>query len=460
MMQQIRRLTQALMVSGALNILLLALFFYWTVKDKPILTAYQLRPADLYQQQAPLADERTAEEVLQGYQHMPLEQLTTKLSNKQLVENGYTHRDLALAAMIAFRHFDLTKSLEGTGSFPPSREFFLSQPSGEKTKIDIYWGFTDNHFEKISDYASREKWPVTSLGLFKMLKEEDSLKKEDPTLSEAFYLTPEFLSVEMLFKRSGAEIEKKQLLQIILEGPWDALNVFATQQKQVQDLSAAKRQQFLLDYIAKGSKTAAQILLKTDSDFAVRKVDDKTVMTLLRLLDEPTPQAKTFALDVLSSPRHDGVRHLAAARLYEYAGERIPTAFTVHDALLRFLNPLKTQQTKSVQPPLAYVSPTPTRTPTPRTPTRLHTPTPTPSKTPTKTPTPSKTPVPTHTPYKTPSPKKPSEIIYLVKEGDSLWKIARTFNVDIDDLQNLNNLTSDKLKPGMSIKIPVKSNSK
>lgn len=165
--------------------------------------------------------------------------------------------------------------------------------------------------------------------------------------------------METLFKRSGASVDKSRLLQIVSEGDWKMLRDFASQQETSQDLSPARRQRFLLDYVSKGSKPAAYLLLQTDGAFAARKLDDRSVAVMLKLLDEKTPEAKAFALEVLSSPRSDVVLHLAAARLYEFAGEEIPTAYSHEDALSRFLpkGQMAAKPTPT-RPPLAY-TPTP-----------------------------------------------------------------------------------------------------
>ncbi len=51
----------------------------------------------------------------------------------------------------------------------------------------------------------------------------------------------------------------------------------------------------------------------------------------------------------------------------------------------------------------------------------------------------------------------PSETIYTVKSGDSLWSIARDFNVSVNDLKNANQLTSNLLSIGQKLIIPTSS---
>lgn len=49
----------------------------------------------------------------------------------------------------------------------------------------------------------------------------------------------------------------------------------------------------------------------------------------------------------------------------------------------------------------------------------------------------------------------PVENTYIVQEGDSLWKIARKYQIEVDDLKKLNALSSDVLQPGTVLRIPV-----
>lgn len=43
---------------------------------------------------------------------------------------------------------------------------------------------------------------------------------------------------------------------------------------------------------------------------------------------------------------------------------------------------------------------------------------------------------------------------YTVKNGDTLWSIAKSFNVSVDDLKNANNLTTNLLTVGQNLTIP------
>ena len=83
------------------------LFAYSFIKERPPTPYCEARPATKEEQQAPLASERTNGDVIRYFRKMSLQQLVTKLDNLELVENGYTQRDLALASLVAFYQFDL-----------------------------------------------------------------------------------------------------------------------------------------------------------------------------------------------------------------------------------------------------------------------------------------------------------------------------------------------------------------
>ena len=48
------------------------------------------------------------------------------------------------------------------------------------------------------------------------------------------------------------------------------------------------------------------------------------------------------------------------------------------------------------------------------------------------------------------------ENIYIVKKGDSLYSISKKYNTTVDDIKKLNNLTSNLLSIGQRLNIPIK----
>ena len=50
--------------------------------------------------------------------------------------------------------------------------------------------------------------------------------------------------------------------------------------------------------------------------------------------------------------------------------------------------------------------------------------------------------------------------IYTVKKGDTLYSIANKYNVTVDEIKKLNNLSTNNLSIGMKLSIPIKEESK
>ena len=48
-------------------------------------------------------------------------------------------------------------------------------------------------------------------------------------------------------------------------------------------------------------------------------------------------------------------------------------------------------------------------------------------------------------------------IVYVVKSGDTLWNIAKKYNVNVNDIKSANNLTSNMLSIGQELVIPETS---
>ena len=55
---------------------------------------------------------------------------------------------------------------------------------------------------------------------------------------------------------------------------------------------------------------------------------------------------------------------------------------------------------------------------------------------------------------KVPQSESSSNSVYVVKNGDSLWKIANQYGTTVSRLKEVNNLTSNDLKIGQIIRIP------
>jgi hypothetical protein len=390
-LKKMRVLTIALIFSGALNIGLVATGIFTQCQDES--SPLFIRQVAKNKAQ----NETSVERYIAQMDTLSFHALVSSLTNRDPVDEGYLKRDLALSALVAFHHFNVEKAL--SGSSLQRRTVSLR----EGAKVDVFPGLSNEHFEAIIRFAYEEKWPLTAEGLFKLFRKWPEVK--DETLVKAFLVTPEFHALNVLFQKTNASQPAVSLLNLVFEGSWDLLDQFAKQQAQLLDLSEEKRRCVLLNYLAIGSKSAAQLLLSTDFAFIAKRLEDKGIVGMLSLLDAKSPDTERLCLELLRSPRSDAVWSSAASLLYAKAGESVASPLDLQEARNRFIpTSPPSKQVAIVAEPDVILTPK----------TRQH----------------------------------------IVKEGESLWKIARHYNVKMDDLVKANEMEKDRLFPGMVLRIP------
>jgi LysM repeat protein len=386
--RKFRIVTLSLIFSGALNIGLIAAL---------IAVLFQERQSSLSLSR-PSAVEAAAEPTnsfqLQAYSRLSFRELCAMLTNTDLVEDGLTKRDLALAALVSFHDFNLEKAI----GIPSQRRAF----SMDGRPIELYPGLSDDQYGAILHYAYLEKWPLTSRGLFLALQK--SAKPRDEALVQAFSLSPEFFAVQTLFQKSEAPITADQIIDLISSGTWQMLDGFVHEQTQMLDFSVERRRHLVLSYLALQSPAAADLLLQTDFAFALKRLNDPGVIDVLSQASMSDTLQK-FCIELMHSARSDAVYEKSAEWLYKMANEEMPKPFDKVKAMARF----------TPQPVAAPVAA-------------------------------KKQEIQTSSSGKT----------YVVQEGDSLWKIARHHHVTVEDIIKLNKLEKEKIKPKMILKIPGK----
>ena len=388
--KKFRIVTISLIFSGALNIGLVAAFIAFLVQDRSSEFKLDGMPKRGSQREEKISNLA----LLETLSNRSFRELVSLLTNRELIEEGYAKRDLALAALVAQHHFHLEKALSDSNL--QKRQIQLDP----NRSIELYPGLTDEQFEAVIRFAYQERYPLTTQGLFALIKKMPIPR--DESLEQAFLQSPELYALAVLFQKSDAPQEMSTLLALVSEGSWELLDRFAKEQAQMLDLSVEKRRRLLLSYLAHRSPTAAELLLKTDASFALKKLDDRGILDLLTLAQTKSEDVEKFCVSLLQSPRSDAVWRAAVAKLYAFAGEPLPEPFDLRAAASRFA---AAPQPAPAPAPIAQA---------PKIATRYH----------------------------------------VVQEGDSLWKIARQYKAKVDDIIKLNDLNKDRLYPGMTIQIP------
>ena len=175
-------------------------------------------------------------------------------------------------------------------------------------------------------------------------------------------------------------------------------------------LSMNHMHSLLFDYLQRRSKKAAKLLVSIDAEFALKRLADEQVLFVLDNIDLNEKKQIQFAKALLCSARGERVVKITAQKLYAYIGEPFPQNFRIIEAIRRFC-PEALSSLSAAPAPEQQKN------------------------------------------IETPKPSKSSST-YIVKEGDSLWKIAKKQRISVDKIIEANSLQTEKLKVGQELKIP------
>ena len=151
--KKFRILTFALIFSGALNIGLIAAVISLSVQDSTMLGSFGLNQSAIEGKVSNIG-------CIASMSKLSFRELVALLTNRELVEEGYSKRDLALSALTAFHNFNLEKAI---GPITQKRVM-------EDGSVELYPGLTEQQFAAIIKFAYQEKWPLTAKGLYGLLQ--------------------------------------------------------------------------------------------------------------------------------------------------------------------------------------------------------------------------------------------------------------------------------------------------
>lgn len=89
-----------------------------------------------------------------------------RLTSPRLVENAYKEKEIALACLIYFHHFDIQRALKPQDLPMHKHVIKWALKSGETLQLDLYPNLTKQEWNAIIHFASTERWPMTAKGLF------------------------------------------------------------------------------------------------------------------------------------------------------------------------------------------------------------------------------------------------------------------------------------------------------
>ncbi len=400
--QRVRFLSQALAISGALNIAFLTTFIYFAFRERP--SSYHLELSQLEEESAKKKQKvLTNETLLHRYSTMSYHELISELNNKELIESGLRKRDLALASLVNFHHFDLEHAL---GCIELQHRFLSLHQEGsqEKIAISVFPGLSDYHFQAVQHFAKQEKWPFTAQGLFYELKRQK--RPRDKSLRDAFFYTIEFHAMESFFRKTQCALKREALLELLLEGSWDSITEYYQRQKYRSDFTINERIEFLRSYLEQGSQIAARLLIDKDHEHIAKHYDDQALSLAIDLYGHRSSEFEQLLTNITNSPRSETLMQRAREKLFELKG----TLF------------VEEKKEEPVVQQHAVVT--------------------------------KNKPVEKEVPAVVKSKPKPFSGIHVVKEGETLSQIAKKYTLSQEDLRFFNHLDGSTVHPGQELVIP------
>ncbi|WP_316358678.1 LysM peptidoglycan-binding domain-containing protein [Candidatus Neptunichlamydia sp. REUL1] len=294
-----RILIHALIISGTLNLALIATFVTLVIKERKRVVVPVAQVSERVKEV-----QLKNEEVLREFASMTYDTLVRELYDETHVEEGQRRCDLALAALTRYHDFDVKRAFVG---FPVEQRKVVF---GEESMV-LFSGMRAERLEGVRLFARREVWPLTPRGLFNQIQNREEIPE---SLRESFILTNEFFEIKRAIGRLPYAISDETLFNLVTAGDWESVETFSS-----KDLVS-----FLVPRMEKGSKLAAYLMVLEERDYALKSLDDGQMEKLLALLTEKTPAIESFLKEVGDGIRADHVKELAGKPL-----ENPPRQYTV-----------------------------------------------------------------------------------------------------------------------------------
>lgn len=295
-----RILIHSLIISGTLNIALVATFITFVLKERKGVVASI--PTETFHKKASI----TNQEIIQSFLGMSYDDLVRALYDETHIEEGQRRCDLALAFLGAYHHFDVERAFAGC---PVEKRVMIL---GDGKKVIFYPGLSQGGLEGVRNFARTEVWPLTPRGLFGEIQVRDEIPQ---SLKEAFETTTEYFVVKRAFLRLPYSLSEEALFSFITEGSWEEIKNLADQIQMSPEGEVADFAPFLMSRIESKSKLAAYLLVLLEKEYALKKLDDSQMEKLLSLLTEETPESAAFLEGVKNGLRSSEVQNLAGKPL-------------------------------------------------------------------------------------------------------------------------------------------------
>ena len=303
-----RILIHSLIISGTLNIALIATFAVFALKEKKKTTL------PTFTEKRPLRVTLSNKEVLESFYAMPYEELACNLFDETHIEEGQRRCDLALSYLAAYHHFDVERALSG---FPIEKTVLKFK----EKEIALFPALTNEMLSAIRTFAKTEVWPLTPEGLFYQMQHRPTLPQ---SLIDAFKNSGEYFALQKAFKRLPYTISEEAIFSLVLASTWEDIHSFSEELRASPTGKPQSFAPFLTPLLEKKSPLAASLLVLLEKEYALKQLNNDQMHILLSLLTDRTPEIDAFIDEVKGGIRPNALKDLA-----ENPTKHLPRTHTV-----------------------------------------------------------------------------------------------------------------------------------
>ena len=362
------------------------------------------------------------------------EELVGALGDERVVANGYRLQELALA-LLKDRGFQVEDPLRPLGAWQqPMSPFSWSAIDGKPVVLKLFSNVGVREIQAVQAFIREMAVPLTAEGIVRKMKEGH----DAALMKTALFRTDEWT----IFSRVFSALSEADLLLLSTDLGKEAFSLIVdwghghTDPKEIPSFVVSIFSQY-------PSPLFAELVASSYADVVVLQAPDNTILLLYSHLPPQSEAGVRLAMRLLHGQRKLSIWQASQAYLARAAS--IPTLCSMNrDQVLEWFRHMA-HPAKAVPQPVREAEPIGLKKPE--------------AKAEVRPPVQSSVPVKPSTPASQVSTRVATRQLqpyrtYVVRKGDTLWSIAKRFNVDVAKLKYLNGLKGTSLSPGQVVRIP------
>jgi LysM repeat protein len=374
----------------------------------------------------PLSHTEELKTVFQEFDQKSDQALISLLDDATCLSQGYRSSEIA-TSLLFDRNFQIIEPLSSLGAWPqPLSSFTFKKPDSTEKTVYLFSKLRQVDIQAIKTYILETLVPYTASGIIERLP----TTHEREAFQKALFRTDEWALFQKAFQ--PLNIKEENLLSLAEELGKDLFCEVVTLSKSSSSFDSTKL--LLSLFSKKPSERLAELIVSSRASLAV-EADDETLIKLFSTLS-PSEKGARLAIKVLKAQRKSDVWRASQGYLAKAFHQDDLLTMPRDQILGKVHTKFQFQEKRKQEKPLLASTQTNKAQEKPQTkPKSVQT-------------------VSSQVSQKIATRQLKPYKNYLTKKGDTLWSIAKKFQVDPVKLKYLNNIKGNTITPGKVLVIP------